>query len=177
MEIKDILTTYWSQVTLVSFAIGYLIKRALDNQSKKIEINHSLFQQNRILTVNKFFSNYAKTELMWNQIAIFDILSRKISSKEIDTLIFPTINTLKETIFELKIYFKPEDLYLFEELTDEILSINRVLSELYFNPDTKMSLAEKSTDFDLYKNKILKENKEKIENLCLMVRGTFETYK
>jgi hypothetical protein len=73
MELKDIFTTYWSQVTLILLAVGYLIKRGLDIKSKKTEINHSLFQQNRISSVKTFFSKYAKTELMWNQLAIYEI--------------------------------------------------------------------------------------------------------
>jgi len=52
MTIKDLLTIYWSQFTLILIAIGslvfYFIKRHFDKSSKKIEINHSLFQQNRL---------------------------------------------------------------------------------------------------------------------------------
>ncbi len=64
MKIEELFTTYWSQVTLLIIGIGYFIKRIFDQKSKKLEINHSLFQQNRINAVSKFLSTYAKTELM-----------------------------------------------------------------------------------------------------------------
>lgn len=99
MELKDILTTYWSQITLLLVGIGYLIKRGLDIKSKKLEINHSLFQQNRLYAINRFFESYAKVELMWNQIAIYDIISQKLSPMEIDLLVFPTLNVCYSQLF------------------------------------------------------------------------------
>jgi hypothetical protein len=62
----------------------------------KNEINHFLFQQNRLLALNRFFENYAKTELMWTQIAIYGILSNKLLPKEIYKLIFPRLNDLEK---------------------------------------------------------------------------------
>lgn len=92
MTLKDLFTTYWSQVTLILLAIGYLLKRLLNNKSRKMEINHSLYQQNRILTLKSYFSNYAKAELMWQQLSIYEILEHKMTAKEIRVL-----DQLKET--------------------------------------------------------------------------------
>ena len=45
MNIADLFTTYWSQMTLILLGVGYFFKRWFDNKSKKIEINHSIYQQ------------------------------------------------------------------------------------------------------------------------------------
>jgi hypothetical protein len=175
MEIKDLLTTYWSQVTLILIAIGYLVKRILDNKSKKIEINHSLFQQNRINAVKMFFSKYAKAELMWHQIAIFEILNNKIPTKEIDKIIFPFLNELEETLLELKIYFDADDHKYFEELTKGLLSINDKLISIYFDSNAEKNLVKKSNEYSFYKDEILKKNKAIMDKLCLKIRETFES--
>jgi len=94
--IEKLLTTYWGQTTLILLAIAYFIKRIFDNKSKKIEINHSLFQQKRLKVLNDFYSNYAKTEFLWDHLAIYDILSNKLVAKEIDNIIWPILNDLKK---------------------------------------------------------------------------------
>jgi len=59
MTITELLTTYWSQVTLILIAIGslvfYFIKRHYDKSSKKTEINHGLFQQHAANTICTVF--------------------------------------------------------------------------------------------------------------------------
>ncbi|MBK7626012.1 MAG: hypothetical protein IPJ16_02220 [Bacteroidales bacterium] len=175
MEIKDLLTTYWSQVTLMLFAVGFLLKRILDNKSKKIEINHSLFQQNRLIAVKLFFSKYAKAELMWHQIAIYEILNRKIPTKEIDKIIFPYLNELEETLLELKIYFDSNDHKYFEDLTKGLLSINEKLLSIYFDSDPEKNLVKKSNEYSFYKDEILTRNKAIMDKLCLTVKKTFES--
>jgi len=179
MTIKDLLTTYWSQFTLILIAIGslvfYFIKRHFDKSSKKIEINHSLFQQNRLKTVTDFFANYVRAETMWNQIAIWEILERKIDANEIDKMIFPILNDLKRTLFELKIYFKKEDYKHFEDLVNGIYSINGKLSELYFDYDKEKKLVHKANEFSFHKDDILKKNSEIIDKICLIISDTYKT--
>jgi hypothetical protein len=159
---------------LILLAIGYFIKRILDNKSKKIEINHSLFQQNRIISVNNFFSHYSKVESMWNQIAINKILSNSIDVKEIDKIIFPPLNELNRTFFELKIYFSDDDLKYFEELTDGLVSINRKLNNLYFEQQNEMSLLERSNEFFFFRASVLKNNNEILNKLCQRIKYTFK---
>jgi hypothetical protein len=77
MTIEKILTTYWSQTTLILFGIGFLIKSSIDLKSKKTEINHSLFQQKKLELINSFFSNCGSTNQMWKDIPIYDILDQK----------------------------------------------------------------------------------------------------
>ena len=174
MTLKEIFTTYWSQVTLLLLAIGYLLKRILDIRSKKTEINHTLFQQNRINSVKNYFSKYAKAELMWHQLSVHEILEKKLSTKEIDKIIFPTLNELQEITIELKIYFDNDFQQLFEQLTSGILSINGRLNKLYFNSDPKMNPMIKGNDYYYFKEEILTKNKALMDELCHKIKDIYK---
>jgi hypothetical protein len=175
MEFKELFTTYWSQVTLLLIGIGYFIKRGFDIKTRKIEVNHSLYQQNRLSTVNRFFENYAKAEMMWNQIAIYDILSRKFAPKEIDKLIFPTLNELDKNLLELMIYFDESDYSKFKSLVSNIKSINHKLSELYFDYDANKTNTNKSNDLELIKIKVYRENKKILNDLNKVMKNIYRT--
>ena len=175
MELKELFTTYWSQITLLLLGLSYFIKRGFDIKSKKIEINHSLYQQNRLSTVNRFFENYAKAEMMWNQIAIYDILSRKFAPKEIDKLIFPTLNELDKNLLELMIYFEEPDYKKFKILVSNIKSINNKLSELYFDYDSKIKDTQKSTSLELIKIKVYRENEKILIDLNKIMKDIYKT--
>jgi hypothetical protein len=171
--IEKILTDYWAHVTLILLAISYFIKRIFDNKSKKIEINHSLFQQNRLNVVNSFFSNYTKAELMWEQLAIYEILSKKLDVKAIDNIIWPILNELKKNQIELQVYFNDRDIISFNKVIDNLYSVNKKLSELYFDYDIKKTVATKSSDFFLFRVKINEENTKIIKDICVIVKNTF----
>jgi hypothetical protein len=170
MTIKDLLTTYWSQVTLILLALGYLVKRILDIKTRKAEINHSLFQQNRITSVKTFFAKYAKAELMWHQLTVYEILDKKLSAKELDKIIFPHLNELQETLLELKIYFDDDHQKYFEQLTKGILSIHDRLLNLYFNSNPEMNTVAKGNDYYSFKEEILKNNRLIMNDLCVKIR-------
>jgi len=174
MTLKDLLTTYWSQVTLILLAFSYLIKRILDIKSKKTEVNHSLFQQNRIMAVKTFFSRYAKAELMWHQLAIFDVLNHKLTTKEMDQIIFLQLNELQETLFELKIYFDDDCHKYFEQLTKGIRAINDKLIDLYFNSNPEINTTNKANDYYFFKEEILNKNREIMDALCLKIKDIFK---
>ena len=169
MKLIDLLLTYWSQVTLVLLALAYLVKRVLDNKSRKIEINHTIFQTNRLSSANKFFSNYSNVELLWQQIEIYDIFHREIDVKEIDRIVFPSINALKSALLELKIYFKPNEFVFFEELATNIVSVNQEISRLYFIDKSQKDVNSKIYELEYYKGKMKKQNKEILEKLYEML--------
>lgn len=175
MELKELFTTYWSQITLLLFGISYFIKRGFDIKSKKVEINHSLYQEHRLSVVNRFFENYAKAKLMWNQIAIYDILSRKFEPKKIDKLIFPTLNELEKNLLELMIYFDESDYKKFKILVYNVKSINRKLNELYFDYDPKITDTNKANDFELIKMKAYQENERILIDLNNVMKKTYKT--
>ena len=172
MKWQDLVTTYWSQVILILLAISYFIKRIFDEKSKKIEITYSLFQQNRINTVNLFFSNYAKVESMWHKLPYWDVIEYKIKSEEVDKIVWPPINDLKQSVLELKMYFQKEDHKYFEILLKNILSIN---SNLLKNRTdySKQNIIQKTNDFLFFKDKVLKENSKIIDDLTTMIRKSF----
>jgi hypothetical protein len=174
MTVKDLLTTYWSQVTLILLAIGFLIKRLLDIKSKKTEINHSLIQQNRITAVKNYFSIYAKTELMWQQLSIYEILDHKFPAKEIDKMIFPSLNALQEITIELKLYFEEDYQKYFEQLTNGIQSINGKLNGLYSNLKMDMTTTQKVIDYDGFKEEVFINNKVIMNELCSRIKYLFK---
>jgi hypothetical protein len=175
MKILDFLIKYWSQIAVVVFGLGYIVKLFLQNKYKKIEINHSLFQQNRISTVNNFFSYYAKAELMWNQIAYYSILEHTINVKEIDKMILPTMNDLNRTVLELKMYFAVDDHSYFQRLANGFEFINGKMLDLYINIHDDKSLTVRANEFTRFREEILLNNKVVIDELCLRIRKAFKT--
>jgi hypothetical protein len=175
MTIEQLFTTYWSQVTLLLVAVGYFIKRFFDQNSKKLEINHSLFQQNRILSVSNFLKAYGKTEMMWREMAIYRILDNKLDANEIDNIIWPPLNEMKKSVLELKIYFDKETHTDFEKMLDGFLAINRKLSELYFGGESDISLMQKSNTFHFYKEEKIKENDALLTHICENIRKIFKS--
>jgi hypothetical protein len=177
MTVKDLLTIYWSQVTLILLAIGFLIKRLLDIKSKKTEINHSLFQQNRLIAVKNYFSIYAKTELMWQQLSIYEILEHKFPAKEIDKMIFPSLNALQEITYELKLYFEEDCQKYFDKLTNGVQSINGRLIQLYSNLNvnvTSMTTTQKVIDYDGFKENVFTGNKVLMNELCMKIKDLYK---
>jgi hypothetical protein len=172
MKWQDLVTTYWSQVILVLLAVSYFIKRIFDEKSKKIEITYSLFLQNRINTVNLFFANYAKVESMWHKVPYWDVIDYKIKSDVVDKIVWPPLNDLKQSVLELKMYFKKEEHKYFEVLLENILSINSNLLKNR-NDYSEQTLIQKANDFIFYKEKVLMENSRIIDDLTTMIRKTF----
>lgn len=174
MIIKELLTIYWSQLTLILLGLGYFINRILDNISKKREINHSLFQHKRLESVNSFFSIYAKTERMWVHIRIHDIVQNKISPIELDEIIFPLLNELKKSLLELQIYFNDDEHDRFEKIYNNISMINSKLSDIYFDFNQNKSNTEKSNDFQFYRDDLLKKNEVILKNITMNLKKTFQ---
>lgn len=175
MSIEQLFTTYWSQVTLLLVGFGYFIKRGLDLKSKKLEINHSLFQQNRIIAVSNFLSAYAKTELMWREIAIYKILSNTLDANQIDSIIWPPLNEMKKSVLELRIYFDKDTHPNFEKILDGFLSINNKLSDLYFGGNPNLSLLQKSNSFHLFKEGKIIENDKLLTQTCELIREIYKS--
>jgi hypothetical protein len=172
--LEKIFTTYWSQVTLILVGLGYFIKRLFDNNSKKQEINHSLFQNKKLEAVNSFFSTYAKSKQMWTHIKIYQILRNEFSPSEIDAMIFPTLNELNKNVIELQIYFDERSHKEFEDIFINMQQINNKLSELYFDYDENISDTNKSTDFSIYKRNLLEQNEYILKQITKKLKQSFQ---
>lgn len=173
ITIKDLLTTYWSQMTLIIVAIGFLIQWTLNLKSKKVEINHSLFQQKRLDAVDDFFTSYAKTEQMWANLALYDILNYQLKAKEIDNIIFPHINELQKDVLKLQIYFDENEHKLFRQILQNIKDINSGLMTVYFDYNTGTDTTTKSISFTSIRNKNLNENEKLFKQISPILKKTF----
>jgi hypothetical protein len=169
--LKELLTTYWSQTTLVILLSSYFIKRIFDNRSKKLEINHSLFQQNRIDAINRFFSIYAEVQLMWQQLNVYPIFLKEKDLKEIDAMLLPPLNRLAASQLELKIYFKANKYDCFEDLIKNMLSINEELMRLYLLSESEKKIVDKVSDYKLFINDITKKADVTLDKLIERIRS------
>ncbi len=170
--LRELFTTYWSQMTLIFLGIGYLIKRILELTSRKKEINHNLFQDKKLDAVNSFFRAYAEVQQMWHGIAIHDILRGKIESKEIDIIVSPAINKLQTTVLELQIYFEQKEFAYFNLVYENMLDINKELSDLYFE-DLPITIPQKVNRYYSYRNSKIIENDKILKQISFVIRNTF----
>ena len=173
--IKELLTIYWGQITVLLLGLGYFIKRYFDSKSKKLEINHSLFQQNKINAISTFFYNYAKVESTWFGLKIYDVLDRKMTVDEIDNIIWPPINDLKKSVLELKIYFDQGSHKHFQNALDTYLELNDQLCRLYFNYDRDTKTTNKVNAFYLSQDNTKRKLVPILENITLVCRISFST--
>lgn len=171
--LRELLTTYWSQLTLLILGGAYFIKRAFDKADKRIEIDHTLFQQNRIIAVNEFYRNYAKAELMWSQLQIWNILQNTKTADEIDAYIWPPMNDLKKSILELSIYFLPQEHRYFEKAFKSLLMLNNRLSALYYMANKDVNIMERVNSFEGFKEKAFKDNEQVLLVISENVRYAF----
>jgi len=73
LKILQYVTEYWSQITILLLAIGYLFKLYFNYLSRKSEINHSLFQKMMMDTVAEFLKAYSLNEEMFRDLPILKI--------------------------------------------------------------------------------------------------------
>ena len=175
ITLREIFTTYWSQATLILVGIGYFIKRLLDNASKKSEINHTLFQQKRLESVNNFFTTCARTEQMWISIALWDILENKVLAKDIDEMIYPHLNELKRNVLELQIYFQEKDHKPFAGILENAYAINRKLSNVFFDIRADRTLIQRSNEFQSYRDQKFLENEKIFDRITENLRRAFKS--
>lgn len=125
---------------------------------KKKEINHGIFQKNRMDALIRFYSVYAEVKSMWVKLPIFQIYRDELTSDEIDKRIQPPLNKLEASIIELQIYFK-EALYdKFKEIEKNMFKMNRHFLDRAFEIDSKISLTQRTNNYIIFREKIEKEN-------------------
>lgn len=93
----SILTTYSWLITLILVGIGYFIKRHFDTNARKREINHTLWQENKISILIQFSEEVSKTNTMWNSFSINKIIEGKILADELYETISSRLSGLKKT--------------------------------------------------------------------------------
>lgn len=178
MTLKEILTTYWSQFTLLLLGLGYLIKYILDLVFKKREINFTILQNRKLDSINKFFSRYAKVESMWLDLAVYPILRGEVKAEEIDIIIFSSINDFKSSVFEVKIYTKNEENEKYDQLYENMMLINKKLNSLYkettFSGIKPTKVSDEVNEFSEFRDNILKKNLIIIGDICKDLKKTYK---
>lgn len=174
MSLQEILTTYWNQTLIFLAVISYFGKRIFDLISKKREINHSIFQQRRLDSINSFFSIYAKTEQIWTDIGIYEILRHEINAKQLDEIVYPTFNELKRNVLELQIYFNKNEHENFVKILKNIILIKSKLGEVYFDYDANKTITQKSNNFQFYRDDKLQENEVIFKKVTESLKKTFQ---
>jgi len=178
MTLKDLFTTYWSQVTLLLLAFGYLIKYILDLVFKKREINFSIIQNRRLDSINKFFSRYAKVESMWLDLSVYPILRGEVKADEIDIIIFSSINDFKSSVFEVKIYTNDEENKKYDLLYENMMMINKKLNSLYvkttYSGVKPTKVSDEVNEFSEFRDNVLKKNSLIIGDICKDLKKTYK---
>ena len=82
---------------------------------------------------------YSEAENVWRDLPIYNIINEKLPVKEMDNLIFPSMNNLKNTQVELYLYLNNIEIKPFEEIVDSLFKLNKKVSDIYFNttPENK----------------------------------------
>ena|SRR5690554_5340133 len=174
ISIEELLTTYWSQITLILAILGYFFKRIFDAISKKREINHNLFQVKKLEAVNKFFAVYSEVEEMWTEISYWDIMENKLTAKEIDNLIFPSLRKMRKCNLELHIYFDQKQMTYFNGVYKNMLSINGALSKEYFDFNSEKNIITKTNNFLEIKDNEFKKNETLMNKIYEIVKQSFK---
>lgn len=60
MEILEYITNYWSQVSIVIFAIGYVIKTLWEVRLKEQEIKFNFIHSKRAEVIKDLYTNFSK---------------------------------------------------------------------------------------------------------------------
>jgi hypothetical protein len=158
LTIQEILENYWSQIILLLTGLGIVMRMIFDFLLKKKEINHGIFQKNRMDALVRFYSIYAETKSMWVKLPIFQIYRNELTSEEIDNLIQPPLNKLEASIIELQIYFKKSLYDKFNEIENNMCEMNRYFLNRTFKIDGETSLTQRTNNYIIFREKIEKEN-------------------
>ncbi len=138
--IKEILTLYWSQTVLIIAALGYLIKRAYDLRSKKVEQKHSLFQQNRINVIMKFIDSYIELEEKYKLIPEGRLNLKQLSAVEFEELFLKKYSNLYSSYFYLKFYLEPLELARYGDIVTYMRNISSKISDFYKKTEMESNL-------------------------------------
>lgn len=171
--LEKLLTLYWPQTTLILLAIGYLIKRVLDNKSKKIEINYAIFQQKRLEAMQKFITAFSNSEQAWRLINLDEVASKSITADKLGDIVEPVLREMKSSVLELQIYLDNADYALFEEVLANTNNYYLALSRLYFNYDAEKTSYIKLQEFQEHSNRYLADNRKLIKQVNSIVKKTF----
>jgi hypothetical protein len=157
--------TYWPQITLVLLGIGYIIKRIFDNKSKRMEIDYTVYRQFKLNAITSFLEAYSLVQTMWLNLNYFEVFEGKLTGKELDEFVWNSLEKMKKSTIDLKIYYEETDYPSFEEITRIMIGINSHFSQSYISQllGDKINLTKMGNSFVSFRDAELK----KANNLLL----------
>ena len=135
--LKELLTTYWSQTILIIGGISYIIKLSFDLRSKKIELKHSLFEQNRVNSITKFLGAYLDLEQNYKLIPEGRLKLSSLSTEKYDEIFLKKNGEMYSAYFYLKMYLEPLELVRYADLVIEMRNISTEIKNAYIKLDTE----------------------------------------
>lgn len=172
MKIEEIFTTYWSQITLLLLGVGYLIKAWIDARNKRKEINHNLYQERKLNSLNTFFLVYSKNHQAWQDLVFELALSNGFSAKELDEKLTVPLNELKRSVLELQIYSDKNLQQHFKSIYQSFYLINVELQNEFKQSPGERGLSVMK--LILLRRQALEANELAVEEICKAVRKQFQ---
>ena len=159
--IKELITTYWSQVILILGLFTYFINRHFQTRDKRFELKYSLFQHEKIKAINLFINSYIQLEFTFTQLPFYDVFGSKYSAKEVDELIFPAYNRFNSSYFSLIIFLTVKEQAHFEAIYNSMNSIQGLIGQLLFGTgSTPKEISEKIEKYSSKAYDTARDNKK-----------------
>lgn len=129
LTLKEVLTTYWPQVTAIAgFAyiiVDYFIKR----NDKQRELAQSIFQTQKNQAINNFIDTYSKIELALLQVDFKGAIEGKINLKEVDEFVMPALNDFIAADYKLLMVLDDLEMENFLAVADPIFKSKDTLKK------------------------------------------------
>lgn len=151
--LKELFTIYWSQSLILIGSLGYLLKRAFDLRSKKVELKYSLFEQNRIDLIMKFLAAYLELEEEYKLIPEGRFKITEMNPVNFDSMYLKKNANLYSSYFYLKLFLDPLELARYSDLVSEM----RIISSEIKNAYIKLEIEEESKVVNDLKEFIIKK--------------------
>jgi len=176
-SLKELLTTYFPQVTLILGTIFsvilYFIKRRFDLKSKKFEVKYSLFQQNKIDAVKNYFIVYSTIERVLLKISTIKLSEGSYAIGELDKMTIQPIDNLVSADLYLSLFVEDSHRVLFKSITNNILQINSSFIDAFFVPRNNTTVIIRSNDLN-YQVGVMKDaNREILKKISSEIKASF----
>ena len=163
MSLTELLSTYFPQVALLLGGFGalmfYFIKRYFDLKSKKIEIRHTVFQNNKLDAIKSYFFAYTIMERAISSISTVRIVTNKYTTQELDEIMKTPIDNLLSSNLNLTLFLDNNLLVQFDKITDQILWVNGLYSDAFFEDNKDDGLTQISNRLFGELEKVKRKNK------------------
>lgn len=169
ISLKDLATIYSGVTLAVLGVIGYFIKRYYDLKSKKVEIRHSLFQQNKITAITYYLSSYIHIDKLVHKMIVDDEILVPIQLEH--DLVSATEN-FKISLMQLNLYLLPDEMKNYQTLYLNIEGIWIHIERLKSSQDTG-EYRDNSDVLMNYLRNIILDNATVVESIGYSTRKMF----